>query len=179
MGYVEETGSAQHYRDVRITTIYEGTTGIQGLDLVGRKILADNGATLQGLLDEIQATAEAMSDIEELAGQASALKNAVASGKEARTWLLEHAGQNRNVAGGVSVNFMMLLGYVCGGWMMGQSALKAAHLLGDGGSNESFLRAKLATAQFYTDHLLPRAGSCLATVKAGANSIMALDVEQF
>jgi len=179
MGYVEETGSAQHYRDVRITTIYEGTTGIQGLDLVGRKILANNGEVLQDLLGEIQATAEAMSDIDELAGQAAALKNAVDSGREARAWLLENAGQNRNVAGGVSVNFMMMMGYICGGWVMGQSALKAAQLLESGGSNESFLRAKLVTAQFYTDHLLPRAGSCMATVKAGADSIMALDVEQF
>ncbi len=179
MGYVEETGSAQHFRDVRITTIYEGTTGIQGLDLVGRKILANNGEVLLDLLDDIQATAEAMSDIGELASQARALKNAVDSGKQARAWLLEHAGQNRNVAGGVSVNFMMLLGYICGGWVMGQSALKAARLLERGPGNESFLRAKLVTAQFYTDHLLPRAGSCLATVMAGADSIMALDVEQF
>lgn len=179
MGYIEETGSAQHYRDVRITTIYEGTTGIQGLDLVGRKILADNGEALLSLLDEIQATAQAMSDIEALAGQASALKNAVESGREASTWLFEHVAQNRNVAGGVSVNFMLLLGYLCGGWVMGQSALKAARLLEDGASNESFLRAKLVTAQFYTDHLLPRAGSCLATVKAGADSIMALAIEQF
>jgi len=179
MGYIEETGSAQHYRDVRITTIYEGTTGVQGLDLVGRKILANNGEVLHGLLDDIQSTAEAMSDIDELAGQASALKNAVHWGREANAWLLEHAGQNRNVAGGVSVNFMMLLGYICGGWVMGQSALKAARLLDGGGKNESFLRAKLVTAQFYTDHLLPRAGSCLVTVKAGADSIMALDVEQF
>ena len=179
MGYIEETGSAQHYRDVRITTIYEGTTGVQGLDLVGRKILANNGEVLAGLLDDIQSTAEAMSDIDELAGQASALKNAMHWGREANAWLLEHAGQNRNVAGGVSVNFMMLLGYICGGWVMGQSALKAARLLDGGGKNESFLRAKLVTAQFYTDHLLPRAGSCLVTVKAGADSIMALDVEQF
>jgi alkylation response protein AidB-like acyl-CoA dehydrogenase len=179
MGYVEETGSAQHYRDVRITTIYEGTTGIQGLDLVGRKILANNGEVLQGLLDEMQATAEAMSDSDDLAGQSAALKRAVESGREANAWLLENAGRNRNVAGGVSVNFLMMLGYICGGWVMGQSALKAARLLESGGGNESFLRAKLVTAQFYTDHLLPRAGSCLATIKAGDDSIMALNVEQF
>jgi len=179
MGYVEETGSAQHCRDVRITTIYEGTTGIQGLDLVGRKILADKGEVLQGLLDEIQATANAMSGIDELAGQASALKNAVTSGREGRAWLLENAAQDRNVAGAVSVNFMMMLGYICGGWVMGQSALKAIHLLKGDGNDESFLRAKLVTAQFYIDHLLPRADSYLATVKAGADSIMALDADQF
>ncbi len=77
------------------------------------------------------------------------------------------------------MNFMLLLGYLCGGWVMGQSALKAARLLEGVGKNESFLRVKLVTAQFYTDHLLPRAGSCLTTVKAGADNIMALDVEQF
>ncbi len=179
MGYVEETGSAQHFRDARITTIYEGTTGIQGLDLVGRKILANNGEVLQDLLDEIQATAVAMADIDELAGQAQALNKAVELGREARTWLLQHAGQNRNVAGGVAVNIMMLLGYLCGGWVMGQSALKAVRLLASGGSDQSFLRAKLVTAQFYVDHLLPRVGSYLETVKSGADSIMALNVEQF
>ncbi len=179
MGYVEETGSAQHFRDARITTIYEGTTGIQGLDLVGRKILANKGEILRDLLDEIEVTADAMSADDSLAGQASALKQAVDNGREARAWLLDHAAENRDVAGGVSVNFMLLMGYICGGWVMGQAALKACSLLAGDGGNESFLRAKRVTAQFYSDHLLPRVGSHLATVKAGADSIMALDVEQF
>ncbi len=179
MGYVEETGSAQHYRDARIMTIYEGTTGIQGLDLVGRKILADNGEALQELLDEIHATADDMSEVDGLKGMANALLNAVQSGREARAWLLEHSAQDRNVAAAVSVNFMMMMGYLCGGWVMGRSALKAAEIIESGSANQSFLQTKQITAQFYFDHLLPRCASCFATVKTGSNSIMALDIEQF
>jgi len=179
MGYVEETGSAQHYRDARILTIYEGTTGIQGLDLVGRKTLGDKGAALKELLDDIQATAEDMSNAESLSGMGISLQEAVQAGEEAMTWLLANAAQDRNAAGGASVNFMMLLGYVCGGWIMGESALKATQLLENGGGDEAFLKAKQVTAQFYFDHLLPRAGSCLATIKAGSESMMALDVAHF
>lgn len=179
MGYIEETGIAQHYRDARILTIYEGTTGIQGLDLAGRKTLGDKGAALQELLDEIQVTAEDMSNVESLTGMAASLKQAVQEGEEAMNWLLANAAQDRNAAGGVSVNLMMLLGYVCGGWIMGQSSLKARSLLENGEGDEAFLRAKQVTAQFYFDHLLPRSSSCLATVKAGSESMMALDVEHF
>ena len=179
MGYIEETGSAQHYRDARILTIYEGTTGIQGLDLAGRKTLADNGEALHDLLDEIQATADDMSAVESLAGMAASLKEAVQAGGEARAWLLRNASQDRNAAGAASVNFMMLLGYICGGWIMGQSALKAIRLLEAGGGDETFLRTKQVTAQFYFDHLLSRSGSCLATIKSGSDSMMALDAEQF
>jgi hypothetical protein len=179
MGYVEETGSAQHYRDARILTIYEGTTGIQGLDLAGRKTLADNGAALRELLDEIQATAEDMSNAESLSGMGTSLKEAVQAGEEAMTWLLANAAQDRNAAGGASVNFMMLLGYVCGGWIMGKSALKEASLSESGNGDEAYLKAKQVTAQFYFDHLLPRSSSCLATIKAGSESMMALDVEHF
>jgi len=179
MGFIEETGIAQHYRDARILTIYEGTTGIQGLDLAGRKILGDKGAALKGLLGEIQVAAEDMSNVESLAGMAASLKEAAQAGEEAMAWLLANAAQDRNAAGGASVNLMMLLGYVCGGWIMGRSALKAASLLEDGAGDEAFLRAKQVTAQFYFDHLLPRSSSCLATLKAGSESMMALDVEQF
>jgi hypothetical protein len=179
MGYIEETGSAQYYRDARILTIYEGTTGIQGLDLAGRKILGDKGEALQGLLDEIQATAQDMSGVDNLSAMATTLKQAVESGGQARAWLLENAKQDRNVAGAASVNLMMLLGFLCGGWVMGQSALKATQLLEAGGGDEAFLKAKQVTAQFYFDHLLPRAASYLAMVKSGSDSMMALDVEQF
>ena len=179
MGFVEETGSAQYYRDARIMTIYEGTTGIQGLDLVGRKILADNGQALQELLDEIHASADDMSDVRGMNGMSNALLKAVRSGREARAWLLEHSTEDRNVAAAVSVNFMMMMGYLCGGWVMGQAALKAAELLESDSGDQSFLNAKQTTAQFYFDHLLPRCGSCFATIKAGSKSIMALDVEQF
>ncbi len=179
MGYIEETGSAQYYRDARILTIYEGTTGIQGLDLAGRKTLADKGEALQGLLQEIQTTADDMAKVEGLAGMAASLAEAVQVGADAMAWLLGHATRDRNAAGGASVNFMMLLGYICGGWVLGQSALKAQQLLEAGGGDEAFLQAKQVTAQFYFDHLLPRASSYLTTVRSGSDSMMALDAEQF
>ncbi len=179
MGYIEETGSAQHYRDARIMTIYEGTTGIQGLDLAGRKTLSDNGEALSDLLDEIQETAKDMSAVDSLSGMAASLLKAVQSGRDAMAWLLEHAAQDRNAVGSASVNYMMLMGYLCGGWVMGLSALKANQLLASGGGDESFLKTKQVTAQFYFDHLLPRTASYLATVMAGSESMMALNEDQF
>jgi hypothetical protein len=179
MGYVEETGSAQYYRDARITTIYEGTTGIQANDLVGRKTLANEGAVLADLLADIEKTAQALSAGGDLADLGSALQGAVDAARRASQWLLDHAKEDRSVAGAASVNFLMLLGYVCGGWVMGQSALKAAARLEAGGGDESFLKAKIVTARFYCEHLLPRAESCLASIEAGPGSMMALAEDQF
>jgi hypothetical protein len=120
-----------------------------------------------------------MSSEDSLVVMSDSLMKAVQAGGEAKAWLLEHGSQNRNGAGGVSVNFMMLCGFLCGGWIMGQSALKAVKLLQAGAGDESFLTTKQVTAQFYFDHLLPRTGSYLAMIKAGTESMMALDVEQF
>ena len=120
-----------------------------------------------------------MSAVDGLIAMAAALKQAAHAGNEAKDWLLEHASQDRNVAGGVSVNFMMLIGYLCGGWVMGISALKAVQLLQAGGGDQAFLETKQVTAQFYFEHLLPRTASYLATVRSGSESMMALDAEQF
>ena len=179
MGFVEETGSAQYYRDARITTIYEGTTGIQANDLVGRKTLANDGAALADLLRDIQATAAALAAEAELASLGAALTEAVAAANSAREWLLEQAREDRNVAGADGVNFLMLLGYTCGGWLLGQSALKASARLASGGGDAAFLKAKMVTARFYCEHWLPRVGACLAAIQAGPDSMMALAEDQF
>jgi len=179
MGFVEETGSAQYYRDARITTIYEGTTGIQANDLVGRKTLANDGEVLALLLDDVEATATALAADAELASLGATLMQSLEAARTARQWLLERAREDRDVAGAASVNFLMLLGYVCGGWLMGQSALRASARLASGGGDTAFLKAKLVTARFYCEHLLPRAGACLAAIEAGPESMMALTVDQF
>jgi alkylation response protein AidB-like acyl-CoA dehydrogenase len=179
MGYVEETGSAQFYRDARITTIYEGTTGIQANDLVGRKTLANNGEVLAELLQDIEAVATELSGAGDLAPLGAALSDAVAVARSASQWLLDRARDDRNVAGAASVNFLMLLGYVCGGWLMGQSALRAAARLASGGGDTAFLEAKVVTARFYCEHLLPRARACLVAIEAGSESMMALAEDQF
>jgi hypothetical protein len=93
--------------------------------------------------------------------------------------LLEKGSQDRNDAGGASVNFMMLMGYLCGGWVMGKSAIKATQLLAAGGGDEAFLKTKQVTTRFYFEHLLPRTAAYLATILAGSESMMALDAEQF
>lgn len=179
MGFIEETGSAQYYRDARITTIYEGTTGIQANDLVGRKVLADDGQALADLLNEIGVVAEELLAGEATAAIGSALKNAVTDAQTARDWLLDHAADGREVAGAAGVNLLMLLGYLCGGWVMGLSALKATKLLSGDGGDSAFLEAKRVTAKFYCDHLLPRTGACLAAVTAGPKSMMEMPAEQF
>ena len=179
MGYVEETGSAQHFRDARITTIYEGTTGIQANDLVGRKILMDGGQALAALLDEMAGTAATLGATAELSTLGEALEAAVADARGAMQALLENAPRDRNVAGAAGVNLLLELGYLCGGWLMGKAALRAAEQLAGGGGDRAFLEAKRVTARFYFEHLLPRAAACHAAVTAGPAALMALTPEQF
>jgi hypothetical protein len=179
MGYVEETGVAQHYRDARITTIYEGTTGIQAQDLVGRKFLANQGEVLGHLLDEVAQTAESLTDSGDLADLGGMLDSSVDASRDASRWLLEHAADDRSVAGAASVNFMMMLGFVCGAWVLGRSALKASAMLSQGSGDRAFLEAKLHTTRFYFEQVLPRAQSCGSMVTAGSGSTMALAEEQF
>ncbi len=179
MGFIEETGSSQHYRDARILTIYEGTTGIQALDLVSRKILLNNGEHLTDLLTEIENTADQLESFDRFIPYGSALRDAVESGKSARDWLLENAPEDPTAAGSVSVHFMMMFGYICGAWIMGQAAMKAQHLLETGKGDSEFLKTKIITTQFFYDHLLPRVKSNWASIKAGSDSIMALNEEFF
>jgi len=177
--YRGNTVSPSFYRDARIMSIYEGTTGIQALDLAGRKTLGDHGEALQDLLLEIHSTAEKLSSHSDFSDLGEVLNNALTTGSEASKWLLEHASADRNVVGGASVNFMMLMGFLCGGWVMGQTLLKTAELLDAGADDAGFLQAKQVTARFYFDHFLPRTASYLMTIKSGSASMMALEASQF
>jgi alkylation response protein AidB-like acyl-CoA dehydrogenase len=179
MGYVEETGSAQHFRDARITTIYEGTTGIQANDLVGRKTLMDGGEAVGALIAEIRGLADSMSSSEEFSGLGEGLSAAADWAQSACDWILENAPVDRHAAGSASVNYLMLMGYVCGGWLMGKAAMKSRERLEAGSGDKGFLEAKLVTARFYYAHLLPRAAACLAAIQAGSEPIMSLKEEQF
>jgi len=179
MGFIEETGSAQHYRDARILTIYEGTTGIQALDLVGRKTLFDKGEQLTQLLSEIEQTSVDLKQYPQLTQLAVSLENAVKTGQEARSWLLDNAQTDKSAAGSVSVNFMMMFGYICGAWMMAKSAIKSQQKIDSGEGESEFFKAKLVTAQFYFDHLLPRIQTNMAIIQAGSDSIMSLPEDQF
>ncbi|WP_042149381.1 MULTISPECIES: acyl-CoA dehydrogenase C-terminal domain-containing protein [unclassified Pseudoalteromonas] len=179
MGFIEETGSAQHYRDARILTIYEGTTGIQALDLVGRKTLFDQGEQLAQLLSDIKQTSKDLQHYPELDKLALSLDNAVKTGQQARNWLLDNAQTDKSAAGSISVNFMMMFGYISGAWMMAKAAIKSQKKLNSAQGDPQFFKAKLVTVQFYFDHLLPRIHTNMASIQAGSNSIMSLSEDQF
>ena len=179
MGFIEETGAAQHYRDARILTIYEGTTGIQALDLAGRKILMNQGNTLARLLDEMHTTLHRWraSGLDQPQAMANFQLVLAETGK-VRDWLLA-ADRSREDVGGASVNLLMMLGYLCGGWLMAESALKAKAQIDAAEGDPDFLGNKLISCRFYGEQLLPRALGHSAAILAGSDSIMALDADAF
>ncbi|MDG4554166.1 MAG: acyl-CoA dehydrogenase [Candidatus Competibacter sp.] len=178
MGYVEESGACQHLRDARITTIYEGTTGIQAADLAGRKLNMDQGAAMRALIAEIEATAETLDPIpgDDMAVIRDGLRDGVRALSKATEWML--AGGDPGEAMAVSVDYLMLTGTVCGGWQMARAARAAQNKLMTG-EDSVFHEAKLVTTRFYVEHLLPKADALLRSIRNGGISIMALTEEQF
>jgi alkylation response protein AidB-like acyl-CoA dehydrogenase len=176
-GYIEESGAAQHMRDARVLPIYEGTTGIQALDFVGRKIMADEGRAIGVLLAEMTALDTELAGDERLAEIRMALAEGVEQLQSATTWLLEQGPQDPNTVGAASVNMLMLTGIVVGGWQMALAAL--AITKGAASDDKAFADAKLVTARFYGQHILPRAQGLAAAATAGADAVMALAEESF
>jgi alkylation response protein AidB-like acyl-CoA dehydrogenase len=176
MGFVEETGAAQYYRDARIAPIYEGTNGIQAIDLLGRKLLRDGGAAMEELLEEIDALPE--SDDPELATIVNVQKDANRVLRQATKWMLDPINNdvNRKFAGAHA--FLHLVGTVVGGWLMTRSALATTNGTITGTSSE-FLNSKRITACFYANHILPRANMHLETITRGGDSVMALAEDHF
>ena len=181
MGFVEETGAAQHYRDARITTIYEGTTGVQASDLLGRKILRDNGEALRLFIEEMKLTAKELSASgdEAITRLADSYDDGIEALQDAANFLLENYQHDAVLPGAIAVNFLMLMGTVCGGWQMSKAALVSQKKLTEGASDAEFYAAKIITARFYAEHILPRTSSYLQTILAGSETIMALKEEQF
>jgi hypothetical protein len=165
MGYVEETGAAQFFRDVRITSIYEGTNGIQAADLLNRKLARDGGATMEALQGEIHHLIGALADSGHslLQGLASDLEHALALHEQTTQHLLTIYGDKRFSALGGSFDYMMQTGYLFGGWQLAQGALVAAEKLG-AGKDAPFYHRKLSTARFYMQRLLPRGGAHAAAI---------------
>jgi hypothetical protein len=184
MGFIEETGAAQYYRDAKILTIYEGTTAIQANDLVGRKTSRDGGQTARAIAGKIEATET------ELRAQGGAAALAVAKRLHAaRLALLDvidfvagntKASPNAVFAG--SVPYLMLAGNVVAGWQMARALLVAEEALavGDAGDfGADFMRAKITTARFYADHMLTKAPGIRDSIVEGADSVTALAVDAF
>ncbi len=170
MGFIEETGAAQYVRDVRITTIYEGTTGIQSNDLIGRKLGRDRGAAMSALLAEVSSELEALPT----SPTCTAALEAVVLLKGATKSLLEMMASPRpERALAVSVPYLRMCGYVLGGWLMAKAAAIASQH--KDGTDKDFYQAKLRTALFYAEQVLPIAGALAKVVTHGSDSVVDTD----
>jgi hypothetical protein len=180
MGFVEETGAAQYLRDARITTIYEGTTGIQANDLIGRKVAFEKGATAMAVIEAMrEVDAQLAAKGETVASLRVNLKEAVDNLEASTRWLVETYPKDPRAASGVAVPYLKLFGTVAGGWMMGRAALVAQEKLKAPGADRDFLEGKLATARFYAEHVLPQGIPLAREVTRGAASVLAIAPERF
>ena len=175
MGYIEETGAAQYLRDARITSIYEGTTGIQAIDLLGRKIVRDEGAEARRLLAEIQACATDLSSSSSIQLQqiATDLQKAVQSLSKALDWVLHEHATNPQATFTGAYPLLQCFGFVCGGWLMAKAAIVSEGILQTDASN-AFALQKIASATFYTQAILPQVHGLADTVCAGASLAQAM-----
>ena len=180
MGFVEETGAAQHYRDARILPIYEGTNGIQAIDLVTRKIGLDKGEALAGLFAEIAETADALQsspeDIHASAGRQ--LAAGLAAARDAAAWLVARLGEGKPydaLAG--ATPFLEMMGAVFGGHLLGRGAIEAARRLSSGEGDASFLAGRIANARFFMANAVTAAAGLLGSVTAGAEALYATEFE--
>ncbi|MFT7473094.1 MAG: alkylation response protein AidB-like acyl-CoA dehydrogenase [Verrucomicrobiales bacterium] len=179
MGFIEETGVAQHYRDARINPIYEGTNGIQALDLVARKLPLDGGRVLAELLDDIDATASAASRLDKtLADMGAALATANATVRATSLELIHRLGASPADAFAGATPYLSMLGQLVGGWSLLRQAI-AAQVRLDAGEVHPKLDAKIVTAGFYCEQLLPLAAAQESAVLGSAEILMALTPEQF
>ena len=180
MGYVEETGVAQYLRDSRIAPIYEGTNGIQAIDLVMRKVPMRDGAVVADLLAQMLALdGELAAAGPELAGVRSALAHGVSTLREATDWIASHGPAEPNDALAGATPYLRLFGLVIGGWLLARSALAASRRLRHAsGSDAVFLKDKIGTARFYAEQLLPQAAGLLPAVTAGAGPLFHVDLSQ-
>jgi alkylation response protein AidB-like acyl-CoA dehydrogenase len=179
MGYIEETGAAQHLRDARITTIYEGTTAIQANDLIGRKIARENGVTVKAVIAEMRAVLDELRQSSEdrtNAAMARSFEAGITALESAVEYILATYAQDVKAASVGSVPFLKLFGIVAGGWQMARAALVAQRKLGE---DEGFYRTKRTTARFYADHVLSLAPSLAYAVVNGASGALELAEEAF
>jgi 3-(methylthio)propanoyl-CoA dehydrogenase len=174
MGYIEETGAAQHWRDARITTIYEGTTGIQANDLVGRKIVRDQGKTMHAVLAEMRRF-EGELKVKRPNAALQSIHDGYARGVDALSNAVEYilanytVKPNRVMAG--SVPFLKLFGIVAGGWQLARGAVISANRLAEGKGDPPFYASKIATARFFAEHVLAAAPGLAHTVVRGGESV--------
>ena len=181
MGFIEETGAAQHYRDAKILTIYEGTTAIQANDLVGRKTVRDGGAVAKSILAQVHATEAQLAAMD--GADFKAIHRALTEGSAALEAVVDYVAGNmkadiKGVFSG-SVLYLKLAGIVLGGWMMARAALVAQQRLSEGEGDAAFYKAKIATARFFADHILSQASGLRTAIVEGSAGVLALSEDQF
>ena len=180
MGFIEDTGAAQYYRDAKILTIYEGTTAIQANDLVGRKTARDGGRTAKAIAAQIEATEAELAQRD--SADARAVLKRLTAARVAFLEVVEFvAGQTRTAPNAVfagSVPYLMLAGNLMAGWQLARSLLVAEELA-NAGTDVAFMHAKVATARFYAEHILNKAQGVRDSIVDGADSVTALAIEAF
>jgi 3-(methylthio)propanoyl-CoA dehydrogenase len=180
MGFIEETGAAQYYRDAKILTIYEGTTAIQANDLVGRKTARDGGAMARALAAQVETTEQALGARESVAARTVArhLRAARLAFLDVVAFIADNTRANPNAAFAGSVPYLMLAGNLVAGWQLGRALLVAEDMVARG-EDAAFAAAKITTAQFYAGHLLSKATGLRDAIVDGADSVTALALESF
>ncbi|MBV6320137.1 acyl-CoA dehydrogenase [Duganella violaceipulchra] len=181
MGFIEETGAAQHYRDSKILTIYEGTTAIQANDLVGRKTVRDGGAVAKGIIAQVRATEAQLAAVD--SADFKAILAQLSSGSKDLEAVVDYVVANmksdiKGVFSG-SVLYLKLAGLVLGGWQMARAALVAQQKLDANEGDASFYKAKIATARFFADHILSQASGLRSAIIDGSAGVLALSEDQF
>jgi alkylation response protein AidB-like acyl-CoA dehydrogenase len=177
MGFIEETGAAQHYRDSRIAPIYEGTNGIQALDLVGRKLNADGGAHWKALIAEMRDFTGSMDRA--MANSKPLLVEGVDALEKAANRLFANGFEHIVDTAGAATPYLRLFGTVLGGYLLARQAIEAERRLAADEGNPAFLRAKITTAKFFIEQILPTASALLGPIEAGASRLMEMDIEDF
>ncbi len=178
-GYIVETGVEQYVRDARIAMIYEGTNGVQAMDLVGRKLALNGGRAAQAFFALVQQEAAAAKDSETLCGIAGKLEKALGELQAATMWFVANGMKNPNDAGAGAYPYMHLTGLVALGLMWLRMAAAAGDRLAAGDGDKAFLEAKLVTARHFADRMLPEAGALRREIEGGSDAMMALTPEQF
>jgi alkylation response protein AidB-like acyl-CoA dehydrogenase len=176
MGFIEETGAAQYYRDARITTIYEGTTGIQANDLVGRKVVRDRGESAKSVIAMMQEIGGAVGSLGDVG---AAYKECLDDLEAATDWVLDAAAEDPRLPAAVSAYYLNLWAVAVGAWLMARSALAAQKRLDSGEGDMAFFEAKLETAHYFATHIASSSGALLKIITSGSPSTLSLDVDQF
>jgi alkylation response protein AidB-like acyl-CoA dehydrogenase len=180
MGYVEETGVAQFYRDARIASIYEGTNAIQAIDLVGRKLLRDGGATVSAFVSEMRTQDAPLANAgEEMASVRLWLARGLDELVQCSTHLLTGERKDPDLPNAAAVNYLMLMGTVIGGWQLARGALAAMRGLEAESPDAAFLKLQVVLARFYAEHVMPRTVAYGTAARASTSTLMALPADQF